>query len=82
VAPARASDMTACRDPDAQRLLAALGYAPTPLEILATRTEMDYALLQTTLLQLELAGAVSALPGGRYTRASQGRTAANCFDPA
>lgn len=82
VAPARASDMTACRDPDAQRLLAALGYAPTPLEILATRTEMDYALLQTTLLQLELAGEVSALPGGRYTRASQGRTAANCFDPA
>lgn len=82
VAPARASDMTGCRDPDAQRLLAALGYAPTPLEILATRTEMDYALLQTTLLQLELAGEVSALPGGRYTRASQGRTAANCFDPA
>ncbi|XUW88529.1 DNA-processing protein DprA [Burkholderia sp. M6-3] len=82
VARARASDMTGGRDPDAQRLLAALGYAPTPLEILATRTEMDYALLQTTLLQLELAGEVSALPGGRYTRASQGRTAANCFDPA
>lgn len=82
VVPARASDMTGCLDPDAQRLLAALGYAPTPLEILATRTEMDYALLQTTLLQLELAGEVSALPGGRYTRASQGRTAASCFDPA
>ncbi|WP_027799094.1 DNA-processing protein DprA [Paraburkholderia dilworthii] len=58
--------------PDAARLLAALGYSPTPLEILATRTEMDYAVLQTTLLQLELAGHVSALPGGRYTRASHG----------
>ncbi len=57
-------------DPDAQRLLAALGHAPTSLEILATRTEMDYAILQTTLLQLELAGHISALPGGRYTRAS------------
>jgi DNA processing protein len=33
---------------------------------------MDYAILQTTLLQLELAGHVSALPGGHYTRASHG----------
>jgi DNA processing protein len=82
VAQVRASNMTGSSNPDAQRLLAALGYAPTPLEILATRTEMDHALLQTTLLQLELAGEVCALPGGRYTRASHGRAAANCFDPA
>jgi DNA processing protein len=71
-AEARGSNLRHLPDPDAQKLLAALGHAPTSLEILATRTEMDYAVLQTTLLQLELAGHVSALPGGRYTRASHG----------
>ncbi|CAB3659220.1 DNA-processing protein DprA [Paraburkholderia rhynchosiae] len=67
-----ASNAIDSSDPDAQRLLTALSYAPTTLEILATRTEMDYAVLQTTLLQLELAGHVNALPGGRYARASHG----------
>lgn len=43
-------------NPEAQRLLAALGHSPTTLEILATRTEMEDAALQTALLQLELAG--------------------------
>jgi DNA processing protein len=59
-------------DPEAQRLLAALGHSPTTLEILATRTEMEDAALQTTLLQLELAGQVSVLPGGRFMRTSHG----------
>jgi DNA processing protein len=58
-------------DPEAHRLLAALGYSPTTLEILATRTEMEDATLQTTLLQLELAGQVAVLPGGRFVRTSQ-----------
>jgi DNA processing protein len=58
--------------PEAQRLLAALGHSPTTLEILATRTEMEDAALQTTLLQLELAGQVSVLPGGRFMRTSHG----------
>jgi DNA processing protein len=56
-------------DPDAQRLLAALGHAPTSLEILAARTEMEEATLHATLLQLELAGEVTLLPGGRFMRA-------------
>ncbi|RKT25704.1 DNA protecting protein DprA [Paraburkholderia sp. RAU2J] len=59
--------------PDAQRLLAALGHSPTTLEILATRTEMEDSALQTTLLQLELAGQVTLLPGGRFMRASHSR---------
>ncbi|MFM0221616.1 DNA-processing protein DprA [Paraburkholderia dipogonis] len=59
-------------NPEAQRLLAALGHSPTTLEILATRTEMEDAALQTTLLQLELAGQVSVLPGGRFMRTSHG----------
>jgi DNA processing protein len=58
---------------EAQRLLAALGHSPTTLEILATRTEMEDAALQTTLLQLELAGQISVLPGGRFMRATHSR---------
>jgi DNA processing protein len=58
---------------DAQRLLAALGHSPTTLEILATRTEMEGSALQTTLLQLELAGQVTLPPGGRFMRASHDR---------
>ncbi|WP_434108039.1 DNA-processing protein DprA [Paraburkholderia caffeinilytica] len=55
---------------EALQLLDALGHAPATLEILATRTEMGDAALQNTLLQLELAGQVTALPGGRFTRAT------------
>jgi DNA processing protein len=58
---------------DAQRLLDALGHAPATLEILAARTEMDDTALQGTLLQLELSGHLSALPGGRYVRAGHSR---------
>ncbi|WP_454824410.1 DNA-processing protein DprA [Paraburkholderia xenovorans] len=59
-------------DPEAERLLTALGHSPTTLEILATRTEMEDATLQSTLLQLELAGQVTVLPGGRFMRSSHG----------
>ncbi|HEY2020084.1 DNA-processing protein DprA [Paraburkholderia sp.] len=55
-------------DPQAHRLLTALGHAPTSLEILAARTEMEDATLHATLLQLELAGEVTLLPGGRFMR--------------
>lgn len=51
---------------DAERVLTALGHAPATLEILAARTDLDGAALQGALLQLELAGVVTALPGGRY----------------
>ena len=55
---------------DARRLLDALGHSPATLEILAERTDMDDTLLQSTLLRLELAGELCALPGGRYVRAT------------
>ena len=58
--------------PEAQKLLAALGYAPATLEILAARTDMQEATLQSTLLQLELAGHLTVLPGGQFARASHG----------
>lgn len=57
-------------DADASSLLDALGYAPASLEILAGRTDMPEANLQATLLRLELAGHVSALPGGWFVRAN------------
>jgi DNA processing protein len=55
-------------NPDADRLLDALGHSPATLEILAERTEMDGATLQSLLLHLELTGRIGALPGGRFTR--------------
>jgi DNA processing protein len=55
-------------DPDAARLLDALGHSPATLEILAERTEMDGATLQSLLLQLEMSGRIGALPGGRFAR--------------
>jgi DNA processing protein len=67
---AAASTAPAAIDDDASLLLDALGYAPASLEILAERTDMPEAKLQATLLRLELAGHVSALPGGRFVRAA------------
>ncbi|SAL19119.1 DNA protecting protein DprA [Caballeronia choica] len=55
-------------DPDTDRLLTALGHSPTTLEILAARTELEGAMLQSLLLQLELAGRIETLPGGRFVR--------------
>jgi DNA processing protein len=52
----------------ATRLLDALGHAPAALEILAERTEMGSAALQGVLLELELRGYLTVLPGGRYVR--------------
>ncbi|GAB2872388.1 DNA-processing protein DprA [Paraburkholderia jirisanensis] len=67
-APAGAA--LAALSPEARRLLQALGHAPAPLEILAARTEMSHSDLQAMLLQLELAGHLVVLPGGRYVRAN------------
>lgn len=55
-------------DDDTRRLLDAIGYGPVPLELLAQRTSLPSGTLHRLLLQLELAGRVAALPGGRYTR--------------
>jgi DNA processing protein len=71
--PAQADAPPTALPPDAQRLLDALGHAPATLEILAARTEMDDSALQGTLLRLELAGHLTALPGGRYVRANPAR---------
>jgi len=49
-------------------LLAAMGYEPFDLDQLQARTGWPTARLSARLLELELAGEVSRLPGGRYQR--------------
>jgi len=55
-----------------QKRLAAPGHAPATLEIPATRTDIQDAALQGTPLQPELAGHLTAVPGGSLARASHG----------
>ncbi|KAG0192353.1 hypothetical protein DFQ28_009453 [Apophysomyces sp. BC1034] len=70
----RPARMTAARDtgtpdttPEPQRsVLAAVGHDPVTLETLVERTHLDCAILQAMLLELELAGTIVALPGGRF----------------
>ncbi len=55
------------RDPDYQRLLAALDAAPCAVDELAQRTGLSAAALSSMLLMLELEGTVTA-DNGRYLR--------------
>jgi DNA processing protein len=63
VAPAAPA---AAAPPDA--LLSAMGYEPVEMDQLQARTGWPTAQLSARLLELELAGRVSRLPGGRYQR--------------
>jgi DNA processing protein len=49
-------------------VLAALGYDPTPLDLLQQRTGLSAADLSVALLDLELAGTVQRLPGQIFQR--------------
>ena len=53
-------------------LLQAMGYDPVSLDALQARTGLDTATLQARLLELELDGAVSRMPGGLLQRSAQG----------
>ncbi len=55
-------------DPDAKKVLNQVDFAPTPLEEIAVHSNLPVELVLSKLLQLELAGRVSPLPGGRYQR--------------
>jgi DNA processing protein len=55
--------------PDA--LLSAMGYEPVEMDQLQARTGWPTAQLSARLLELELAGRVSRLPGGRYQRSGR-----------
>lgn len=66
--PAQFAPPPAALSAAAARVLDALGHAPAALEILADRTEMGSATLQGVLLELELRGYITVMPGGRYVR--------------
>ena len=55
-------------EPAARPLLQALGHDPVSLDALVARTGIDAAALQVQLLELELGGEVSRLPGGLFQR--------------
>ena len=49
-------------------MLAALGHDPVPVDALSERTGLPAQVLSGHLLELELAGHVAQLPGGRVQR--------------
>jgi DNA processing protein len=53
-------------------LLGALGFDPVSLDALCDRTGFSPAMLQSQLLELELAGRVARLPGGLFQRIALG----------
>lgn len=61
-------DKDAIIDPNAVQLLAVLGHDPCDIDTLAVRSDLTAEELLAMLLQLELAGHVASLPGGRYQR--------------
>jgi DNA processing protein len=69
-------------DPDSQALLKLLGHEPMALDELVACTGQAVASLSSTLLVLELAGWVEALPGNRYQRLPKPTCGAFSHDPA
>jgi DNA processing protein len=55
-------------DSRTRSLLAAMGFDAVSLDAIQARTGLDTALLQGQLLELELAGRVTRLPGGLFQR--------------
>ena len=56
-------------DPEYDRLLDAIGFEPTPVDVIIRRSELTTAAVSSMLLIMELDGRVTAHPGGRYSRA-------------
>jgi len=55
-------------DPEYAKLLAAIGFDPTPVDTIIQRSELTTAAVSSMLLILELDGRVAAHPGARYSR--------------
>ena len=64
----RQGELTATADAASSPLLQALGHDPVSLDALVARTGVDAAALLAQLLELELGGEVSRLPGGLFQR--------------
>jgi DNA processing protein len=68
VSPGTAATASMTDGPPDSVLLDRLGFDPVSLDALVARTGMDTASLQAQLLELELDGVVSRLPGGLFQR--------------
>ncbi|MGB8634165.1 MAG: DNA-processing protein DprA, partial [Rhodanobacteraceae bacterium] len=60
--------------PEQDRLLDALGNDPQSVDVLSQRSGLPASRVSSVLMELELAGDVSLLPGGRYQRLRHGST--------
>ena len=49
-------------------ILAAMGYDPVTIDALIAQTGHDAAFVMSRLTELELAGSIASLPGGKYQR--------------
>ena len=56
-------------DPEYDQLLDAIGFEPTPVDVIIRRSKLTTAEVSSMLLIMELDGRVAAHPGGRYSRA-------------
>lgn len=68
---ATACDEDAARivpDADGARVLAQIGWEPTPFDLIVQRSGLPTPVVSSALLMLELEGTVSAAAGGRYSR--------------
>lgn len=68
LAVASAASPQAALIPDADPVLAALGFDPVTLDALVARTDWSAAALSVRLLELELSGRIARLPGQLFQR--------------
>lgn len=68
--PAAQSD--AGEPPQEDAVVRALGFDPISLDALVSRTGMEPARLQARMLEMEMAGQLARLPGGRFQRIAAG----------
>ncbi len=66
--PVETAGVTGPAEPEADFLLTVLGHDPCTLDTLAVRAGLTPEALLAMLLQLELEGRITSLPGGRYQR--------------
>ena len=59
---------SAAPDRDGARVLAEVGWEPTPFDLIVQRSGLPTPVVSSALLMLELEGRVSAAAGGRYSR--------------
>jgi DNA processing protein len=67
-APARAGDAQEAIGDDARAVLDALGGGPVEFDRIVTRSGLKPETIAALLVELELAGRASPLPGGRWQR--------------